>query len=126
MKLRKAKTDPEPLPGPDVLDEKGRVKPEAEAARPEAYNLLAIHAALSDQDIAGVINGFAGREFSAFKRDLTDLAVAVLGPIGAEMKRLLAHPDEIDAVLAKGAQRARALSEPVLKEIEDKVGFLSA
>ncbi|TDQ82208.1 tryptophanyl-tRNA synthetase [Dongia mobilis] len=126
LKLRKAKTDPAPLPGAEVLDAKGAVTAEAEAARPEAYNLLAIYAALSDREIGDVINQFAGREFSAFKRELTDLAVAVLGPIGAEMKRLLAHPGEIDAVLSQGAARARALSEPVLKEIEEVVGFLSA
>jgi tryptophanyl-tRNA synthetase len=126
LKLRKAKTDPEPLPGIEVLDEKGRVKAEAEALRPEAYNLLAIYAALSDQEIGAVIGQFAGKEFSGFKRDLTDLSVSVLGPIGAEMKRLLDHPAEIDEVLTKGAVRARALSEPILKEIEDTVGFLSA
>lgn len=126
LKLRKAKTDPEALPGLEVLDEKGRVKAEADAARPEAFNLLAIYAALSDQDIATVIGNFAGKDFAAFKRELTDLAVAVLGPIGAEMKRLLAHPAEIDAVLSKGAARARELSEPILKDIEETVGFLSA
>ena len=126
LKLRKAKTDPEPLPGLEVLDEKGQVKAEADALRPEAYNLLAIYAALSDREIADVIGAFAGKEFSGFKKELTDLAVAVLGPIGAEMKRLLDHPAEIDAVLSNGAQRARALSEPILKEIENTVGFLSA
>ena len=126
LKLRKAKTDPAPLPGHEVLDEKGHVKAEEEAKRPEAYNLLAIYAALSDQEIADVIAAHAGKEFSGFKRDLTDLAVSVLGPIGAEMQRLLAHPDEVDAVLAKGAARARAISEPILKKIENAVGFLSA
>ena len=126
LKFRKAKTDPEPLPGLEVLNEKGEVKAEADAARPEAYNLLAIYAALSDREIADVIGAFAGKEFSSFKKELTDLAVAVLGPIGAEMKRLLSHPAEIDAVLSNGAQRARALSEPILKEIEETVGFLSA
>jgi tryptophanyl-tRNA synthetase len=126
LKLRKAKTDPGALPGTDVLNEKGLVSAEAEESRPEAFNLLAIYAALSDQPIAAVISDFAGKEFSGFKRELTDLAVSVLGPIGAEMKRLLDHPAEIDAVLAKGAARARALSEPILKEIEDTVGFLSA
>ena len=126
LKLRKAKTDPEPLPGPEVLNEKGRVKDEEEAKRPEAYNLLAIYAALSDKELAEVIKETAGQEFSIFKRALTDLAVAVLGPIGAEMKRLLAHPAEVDAVLKTGAEKARAISEPILKKIENAVGFLSA
>ena len=126
LKLRKAKTDPAPLPGPEVLDEKGHVKAEEEAKRPEAYNLLAIYAALSDQEIADVIAAHAGKEFSGFKRDLTDLAVSVLGPIGAEMQRLLANPGEVDAVLKAGAEKARAISEPILKKIENAVGFLSA
>ncbi len=126
VKLRKAKTDPEPLPGPEVLNEKGLVKDEEEAKRPEAYNLLAIYAALSDKELAEVIKETAGQEFSIFKRALTDLAVAVLGPIGAEMKRLLAHPAEVDAVLKTGAEKARAISEPILKKIENAVGFLSA
>ena len=126
LKLRKAKTDPEALPGPDVLDERGRVKAEEEAKRPEAYNLLAIYAALSNKELAEVINETAGKEFSGFKRDLTDLAVSVLGPIGAEMQRLLANPGEVDAVLKAGAEKARAISEPILKKIENAVGFLSA
>lgn len=126
LKLRKAKTDPEPLPGPEVLTEKGQVKDEEEAKRPEAYNLLAIYAALSDKELAQIINETAGQEFSRFKRELTDLAVAVLGPIGAEMKHLLAHPAEVDAVLKTGAEKARAISEPILKKIENAVGFLSA
>jgi tryptophanyl-tRNA synthetase len=126
LKLRKAKTDPAPLPGFEVLDEKGQVKAEAEALRPEAYNLLAIYAALSDKEIGTVIGETEGKEFSAFKRELTDLAVSVLGPIGAEMKRLLANTAEVDAVLSRGAAKARAISEPILKEIEQAVGFLSA
>ncbi len=126
LKLRKAKTDPEALPGPEVLNEKGQVKAEEEAKRPEAYNLLAIYAALSDKELVQVINETAGKEFSAFKRELTDLAVSVLGPIGGEMKRLLDHPGEVDAVLKAGAEKARAISEPILKKIENAVGFLSA
>jgi tryptophanyl-tRNA synthetase len=126
LKLRKAKTDPAPLPGPEALDDKGRVKAEAEAARPEAFNLLAIYAALSDREIGAVVQAFAGKEFSAFKKELTDLAVATLGPIGAEMQRLLGQPGEVDRVLRWGAQRAQALAEPILREVEDVVGFLHA
>jgi tryptophanyl-tRNA synthetase len=126
LKLRKAKTDPHPLPDADVLDEKGRVKDEADAARPEAFNLLAIYAALSDREIGDVIREKAGKEFSAFKKELTDLAVATLGPIGAEMQRLLAHTDEVDKVLSDGAHRAHAIAEPILREVEDTVGFVHA
>ncbi|HVJ41724.1 MAG TPA: tryptophan--tRNA ligase, partial [Dongiaceae bacterium] len=124
LKLRKAKTDPNPLPGLEDLDEKGQLKAEIEAARPEAVNLLSIYAALADRQLADVVGSFEGREFSAFKKELTDLAVAVLGPIGAEMKRLLDHPAEIDAVLADGAARANAIAEPILRQAEEIVGFL--
>ena len=124
LKLRKAKTDTHPLPGPGDLDQKGQLKAEIETARPEAVNLLSIYAALADRSLAEVVATFEGREFSAFKKELTDLAVAVLGPIGGEMKRLLANPAEIDAVLADGAARARAIADPILRQAEDIVGFL--
>jgi tryptophanyl-tRNA synthetase len=124
LKFRKAKTDPNPLPGPETLDEHGHVKAEADAARPEAFNLLSIYAALSDVTLAEVVNRFAGREFSKFKGELTDLAVAKLGPINAEMKRLLGHQDELDALLRKGAERAQAVAMPILREVEEIVGFL--
>jgi tryptophanyl-tRNA synthetase len=123
-KIRKAKTDPHPLPGPEVLGPNGTVDPAAEAARPEAFNLLGIYAALADKPMAAVLSEFGGREFSFFKQVLTDLAVATLGEIGAEMKRRLADPAGIDAVLRRGAERARALAEPILAEAEEIVGFL--
>lgn len=126
LKLRKAKTDPHPLPGPEALDEKGHIKREADDARPEAFNLLSIYAALSNRELADVVNGFAGKEFSGFKKELTELAVSVLGPIGTEMQRLLSEPAEIDRVLSQGAARAGAIAAPILREVEDAVGFLSA
>ena len=124
LKFRKAKTDPNPLPGPETLDEHGHVKAEADAARPEAFNLLSIYAALSDATLADAVNQFAGREFSKFKGELIDLAVAKLGPIGGEMKRLLADQHELDALLRKGAERAQAIAMPILREVEEIVGFL--
>jgi tryptophanyl-tRNA synthetase len=124
LKLRKAKTDPHPLPGLADLDDKGQFNAEIDAARPEAVNLLSIYAALADRPLRDIVGEFEGREFSAFKKELTDLAVAVLGPIGGEMKRLLAHPGEIDAVLGQGASRARAIAEPILQKAEDIVGLL--
>ena len=114
LKIRRAKTDPEPLP--ETI--------EGLEARPEAANLVGIYAALSDISREQALAQFAGRNFSEFKAALTDLAVSVLGPINAEMKRLLADPAQIDAVLKDGGQRARALAEPVLREVFDIVGFL--
>ena len=63
-------------------------------------------------------------QFSTFKSALTELAVEKLGPVGAEMKRLVADPGHIDAVLADGAERARAIAEPIMNGVKDVVGFL--
>ena len=124
QKIRRAKTDPHPLPGEEALTPAGAFADAAIAARPEAFNLLTIYAALSDREPAEVIREFAGKEFSHFKNVLTDLAVETLGRIGAEMKRLMADPAEIDAVLADGARRARDISAPIMAEVEKIVGFL--
>jgi tryptophanyl-tRNA synthetase len=114
QKIRRAKTDPEPLPS----DEKGL------ATRPEADNLVGIYAALADIDRAGVLRQFGNAQFSTFKAALTDLAVSKLAPIGAEMKRLLADPAAIDAVLADGAARARNLARQTMDAVKDVVGFV--
>jgi len=124
QKIRKAKTDPEALPGPGVLDAKGEVPEEIEKARPEAYNLLGIYAALADKPLAEVLAEFEGAQFSHFKAVLSDLAVARMGPIGTEMRRLTDDPGFVDKVLKDGATRARALAEPVLAEVHDIVGLL--
>ncbi len=123
-KIRRATTDPDLLPGPEVLDAAGRVPEAPREARPEAYNLLGIYAALADKPMADVLEEFDGAQFSHFKAVLTDLAVAVLGPIGSEMKRLCADPQVVDEVLRAGAERAHAIADPVLKEVYDVVGFL--
>lgn len=123
-KIRKATTDPDHLPGPEVLDDDGRVPEAVRAARPEAYNLIGIYAALADRPVAAVLEEFGGQQFSAFKQALTGLAVERLAPIGEEMRRLCADPASVDAVLRDGRDRARALAAPVLAEVHDAVGFL--
>jgi len=115
-KIQKAKTDPEPLPS----EEAGL------ASRPEADNLVGIFAALADQSKAQVLQEFGGAQFSKFKTALAELAVARLGPVNAEMSRLLADPGEIDGVLAAGAARARQLAAPVMRQVKEIVGFLRA
>lgn len=114
LKIRKAKTDMEPLP--EAV--------EGLEGRPEASNLVGIYAALSDMDKAQVLSQVAGKQFSEFKKDLTDLAVTVLGPINAEVKRLMADPAHIDQVLRQGAERANAIARPIIDEVYDIVGFL--
>jgi tryptophanyl-tRNA synthetase len=123
-KIRKAKSDPDALPGPEVLGSDGSLSEEVRMARPEACNLIGIYAALSGQSLADVLAESEGQLFSAFKGRLTDLAVANLAPIGAEMARLMADPGAVDAILAKGAQRAAALAEPIMAQVFEIVGLL--
>ena len=116
QKIRKAKTDPEPLP--ETLEElKGR---------PEAENLIGIYAALDGRTSAEVLAEFSGQGFGAFKPKLADLAVAKLGPVGNEMRRLMGDPAEIDRILAAGAERAREAAAPTLAEVKKIVGFWGA
>jgi tryptophanyl-tRNA synthetase len=114
QKIRKAKTDPEPLPS----DVKGL------AGRPEAENLVNIFAGLSNETPERVIADYRGAQFSKFKEALSDLAVTRLTPIGNEMRRLLADPAEIDSILKRGADRARAIAKPVMAEVKKLVGFV--
>ena len=114
QKVRKAKTDPEPLPS----------EVEGLAKRPEADNLVGIFAALNQQTKQDVLRQFGGGNFSAFKSSLVDLAVAKLGPIGSEMKRLGQDAAYIDAVLADGSARARELAAKTMKDVKDILGFV--
>ncbi len=123
-KIRKATTDPDSLPGPETLDEAGGLADATRAERPECWNLLGIYAALAEQSLRQVVTAHAGAAFSSFKQELTELAVAKLGPVGEEMKRLMADPGYVDGVLSNGARRARAIAEPVMAEVYDAVGFL--
>jgi tryptophanyl-tRNA synthetase len=114
QKIRRAKTDP--LPMPETLADAEK--------RPDADNLLGIYAALADREKDDVVREFAGKQFSEFKAALTELAVAKLGPVGAEMQRLMKDPGHVDAVLHDGAQRAAALAAPILADVYRTVGFL--
>ncbi len=113
-KLKKAKTDPDPLPS----------EPEGLKDRPEADNLVGIYAALARTDKAAVLRDFAGAQFSKFKPALVELAVEKLGPIGAEMKRLSEDRAYIDKVLKDGGERASTIAAGHLRVIKDIVGFL--
>jgi len=113
-KIRRAKTDPEPLPSEAAgLDN-----------RAEARNLVGIYAALTDTDHEGVLREHGGHGFAAFKQDLTALLVDKLAPIAAETRRMLADPGSVDAVLRDGGRRAEALALPIVEEAERLVGFL--
>ena len=114
-KIRKAKTDPQPLP--ETV--------EGFEGRPEAANLITIFASLADMETDAVLAEYGGQQFSDFKKVLTDLAVEKLGPVGSEMQRLMADPGHVDAILKDGAERADALARPILREIYEAVGFLN-
>ncbi len=113
-KIRKAKTDPEPLP--ETLD--------GLKDRPEARNLVNIYAALSGHTAEQVIADYAGAQFGTFKPALADLAVAKLEPITLEMNRLMQDQGEIDRILGAGADRADAIARPILDQVYDIVGMI--
>jgi tryptophanyl-tRNA synthetase len=114
LKIRRAKTDPEPLPHSVEELEK----------RPEAENLVGIFAALDGISREDVLEAFGGRNFSSFKDALTVLAHDVLGKISGEMSRLMADPSYIDEVLRRGAERASVIAYPVLREAQAISGLL--
>ena len=115
-KIRRAKTDPDALPS----------EVEGLKARPEAANLVGIYAALARTTSADVLGEFGGRGFGDFKPALADLAIEKLAPIGDEMRRLMADPGHIDAILGDGARRAREVAAPVMAEVRDIVGFITS
>jgi len=114
QKVRKAKTDPEPLPS----------EMDGLAERPEARNLVGIYAALAGSTTETVLSEYGGRGFGDFKPALADLTVEKIAPIGDEMRRLTAAPDHIDAVLSEGAARAAAIARPIMGEVYETLGLL--
>ena len=114
QKIRRAKTDPHPMPE----------SVQALEGRPDAENLLGIYAALTDRTLEEAVAEFAGQQFSVFKPRLADVAVSVMGPIGNEMKHLMADPGYVDGILKRGAERANAIAQPNLQQVCDIVGFL--
>ena len=114
-KFKKAKTDPHPLP--ETLKELSK--------RPEALNLINIYSSLSNQSIDQTLSQFCGQGFSSFKPKLIDLAIETLNPISYEMRKLLNDRKEIDKILRNGADNARKIAEPVLKQVKELVDFSS-
>lgn len=113
QKIRKAKTDPEPLP--ETV--------EGLEGRPEAGNLVTIYAALADKTPQDVLKEFGGKQFSAFKPALSDLAVAKLAPMTTRMAELMKYPADIDRILKNGNSKANALASKVLADVRAIMGF---
>ena len=113
QKIRKAKTDPEPLPDdPGALD-----------GRPEAKNLVGIYAAVTGENVEQVLARFAGQGFGAFKPALGDALIALIAPIRERLDQLRRDPAELDRILADGAARATAIGAPVLAGAKAAVGL---
>jgi tryptophanyl-tRNA synthetase len=114
QKIRKAKTDPEPLPDdPKLLD-----------SRPEARNLVGIYGAVTGQSVEQVLARFAGQGFGAFKPALTDAVIALLTPLRARLEEFRRDPAMLDALLENGAAKAAALAAPTLAQAYEAVGLL--
>jgi tryptophanyl-tRNA synthetase len=113
-KIRKARTDPEPLPG----EEKGL------EGRREADNLVGIYAALSGLTKAGVLTEYGGQNFSVFKPALADLCIEKLAPVTSEMRRIAADQSYIDQVLQSGGERASERAGRTLADVKDILGLV--
>ena len=115
QKIRKAKTDPKPLP--ENITELN--------SRPEAQNLISIFASLQDNSIEKIVSEYAGKEFSIFKKDLADLAASKIEPISSEINKLMGDTSHLDSILKDGKEKAIAVAEPVLEKTKEIIGFLS-
>ena len=113
QKIRKAKTDAEPLP-----EYAAALEP-----RPEAKNLVGIYAAVTGTSVDEVLARFAGQGFGAFKPALADALIALIGPIRQRLDELRRDPAELDRILADGAARATALGAPTLARAKAAVGL---
>jgi len=115
-KIKKAKTDPEPLP----REEDGLKD------RPEAKNLVSIYAALAESSTEEVLREFGGQGFGVFKPALADVAISKLAPITDQMNIYMQDPAQIDAILKDGAERAHAIAQPIMADIRRLTGFLGS
>jgi len=114
LKIRKAKTDTDPLPD----------NPAGLESRPEAKNLVTIYSALSGLSAEKICRQFAGQNFAPFKQALTDVIIEKITPIGSTMAYLLEDPAELDRILKSGADRARSVAGQTLSDVRSAIGML--
>ena len=114
QKIKKAKTDPEPLPS----------EAEGLEGRPEARNLVGIYAAMAGTDVTSVLAQFGGVGFGTFKPALGELLVDKLAPMAARYRELRADKQALDAILRHGAEKARALAAPTLTRAYEALGLV--
>jgi tryptophanyl-tRNA synthetase len=116
QKIKKATTDPQPLPE----------TAEGLEGRAEVANLVGIFAATTGRTTEDVLKEYGGKGFGIFKPALAEVLAAKLGPIAAEMRRLVADPGTLDAILKDGAEKARAVAQPIMADVRDVVGLWRA
>ena len=112
-KIKKAKTDPMPMPSSLVELEK----------RPEAKNLIGIYSSLTNTSLEKNVNNFSGKNFSEFKENLSQLIVDQITPISIEIKKLLNEKNYLDQILLDGYEKANEIASKKLKKIHEIVGF---
>jgi len=122
-KIRKAKTDPLPLPDLSCLDNEEKFNEDIIINRPEVVNLLNIYSALSNENTKNVVSKFSEKQFSFFKNELNQLSVETLSPITREMRKLLDDKSYLEEILNNGRDKANSIAEPILKEAKEIVGF---
>ena len=122
-KIRKAKTDPLPLPDLDSLDDKENFKEEIINSRAEAVNLLNIYSALSNETTKKVVEKFVGKQFSDFKKELNEVAVETLAPITKEMRKLLEDKTYLTGIIKDGGNRANIIAQPIITKVKNIVGL---
>jgi tryptophanyl-tRNA synthetase len=113
-KIKKAKSDSQPIPDDLKLLEK----------KPEALNLLTIYSDISKKSIEQVLDEMAGKEYSLLKKKLAEILINEIDPISREIKKLLDNKSELKAILKKGGEKASIIAEENLKNIRDKVGLI--
>ena len=113
LKIRKAKTDPIPLPD--------NIKEASE--RPEAFNLLSIYSAMQEISINDSIKIYAGKEFSFFKKDLTDLLIEKIQPIGSEINKLMKDESYLNSIISEGKEKASNVADSVLSKVYGVIGL---
>ena len=113
QKIKKAKTDPLPLPSFSNNFSK----------RPEVFNLLSIFAALNDISTENATRQYEGKEFSLFKKDLADIIIEKINPIGKEINRLMGDKLYLDSILKDGKNKAIVEADSVLTKVYDVVGL---
>ena len=112
-KIKKAKTDPLPLPS----------NIEELTKRPEAKNLLGIYSSLTDTTLDKSIKDFEGKNFSEFKESLTQVLVEKIEPISNEIKKLINDKNFLDKILLDGNKKANNIASIKVKKMHEIIGF---